>query len=264
MQLSKLDANLISACNAGDLDEVNKLIEKGANPDCIEPDTGYSCIAIAIEYGYVELVRVLMAKIKNINSFASKSYTPLMLAVERDRFEIVKSIVAAGADLEIKSEYDETVLFLACRENRYDIALYLIEQGADVNVIETDLGKSLLHVCYESKLISCLLANGVDPNSYSYSGETPIVAMIYNIVTNYDNVDFKSLEILAEKTDLNFIPSSLEDYCSVLDLVDDFKESYGFKDLYPKIREVLLKFGAKPISEIISEDEFDARLDGNN
>lgn len=91
------------ACKKGDLNEVQELIERGANPN--ESDFGgFTCLHEAALAGHTDIVEYLIEQGANVNKQALEfgDYeTPLMDAAENKHVETVKMLLKHGADPDI-------------------------------------------------------------------------------------------------------------------------------------------------------------------
>lgn len=95
-----LNEDLIDAAENGNLDEVRKALEKGAD----------------------------------VNAKDKYSNTALMKAAVKGHSDIVELLIEEGADTDAKDVFDETALFNAVLKGHFHIVKLLIENGADVNV----------------------------------------------------------------------------------------------------------------------------------
>mmetsp|Transcript_8410 Transcript_8410/g.10241 ORF Transcript_8410/g.10241 Transcript_8410/m.10241 type:complete len:1255 (+) Transcript_8410:91-3855(+) len=88
------------ACKKGNLDDVKKLIDRGASPN--ERDfCGFTCLHEAALEGHIDIVKLLIEKGADVNKQALKAgdlETPLIDAAENKHFETVKVLLENGAD----------------------------------------------------------------------------------------------------------------------------------------------------------------------
>lgn len=129
------NAKLLKAAECGDIVEVKRCIENGANVEC-ENLLGFTALLWASERGYTEVVEYLITN-HNANIEARiKIYkeTPLMRAALIGNFDVVKCLLQHKADINAKSRYNETALMLASSIGHKDIVECLIEYNADVNI----------------------------------------------------------------------------------------------------------------------------------
>ena len=172
--------------------EILKLLDDGADvhepefplSDCNE---GYTPILKASEAGAVEVVQALIEKGANIEDKLISGYTnatSLSLAVRYNRLELVKILVKNGANLESRCTMGDTPLHLACMNNRPEIAEILIKNGAELNSHPLCWGHRLspLHLTIWSsaslEIIKLLIQHGADLEKQSALGETPLLYML--------------------------------------------------------------------------------------
>ena len=103
-----LDADLIKAAFSGELQEVKRLLEKGANVNA-KRDNGITALMGASIEGHQEVVELLLAKEADVDAKVyffghTSGATACDLASEKGHKEIVKLLVRAGAFHEEKAE----------------------------------------------------------------------------------------------------------------------------------------------------------------
>ena len=96
----ELDKALCDACYDGNMEEVERLLEKGASAKASH-DGGWTALHSAAGHGNLEMVSLL---------------------------------VEDGADLNAKNYKNETALHCACYCGSDDVAIYLVEMGANPKV----------------------------------------------------------------------------------------------------------------------------------
>lgn len=110
------------ACKRGDLNEVLKYLERGADPN--ESDfCGFTCLHEAALEGHLEVVNVLLEKGAAVNKQSSEVgdlETPLMDAAENKHIDIVKTLLEHGADPRIFNINGFTALTKICNEHEKD------------------------------------------------------------------------------------------------------------------------------------------------
>ncbi|KIW70090.1 hypothetical protein PV04_02396 [Phialophora macrospora] len=149
-------------------DLVCHLLERGARPEVPSDDKGRTCIRIAVDCGFTELVKLLIEHCARANVLLPGDFvdafmfachtrdvpltqlliedgvilsaplingrTPLHYACRRGVVEIVKVLVDAGADINARSGIELlTPLQEVCRSGEIEIVKVLVEAGADVN-----------------------------------------------------------------------------------------------------------------------------------
>ena len=132
------NAKLLKAAECGDIMEVKRCVENGANVEC-ENSLGFTALLWASERGHTEVVEYLITN-HNANIEARiKIYgeTPLMRAAFVGNLGVVKCLLQHKADVNAKSNRNETALMLASSVGHKDIVECLIEYNADVTIRNT-------------------------------------------------------------------------------------------------------------------------------
>ena len=133
------EENLFQACDAGNFDEVQTLLNK------------------------FFLVR------PNINAQAPDGYRPLVWALRKGHKNIVQLLIESGADIDAKDKYGQTDLYKALQVGQTEIAKQLIEVGADAKA-EDKFGNTALHIASDAENVKLLIANGADVNAIDEHG----------------------------------------------------------------------------------------------
>ena len=150
------------------LDIIQLLIEKGANPN---EETKLTCerpLDIAIKRNQEQLVRFLLSKDVTIDynmtlmSVGSMGGMPLNFAVELNEINIVQLLLDRGASLESTNIIGDTPLHTAASKGNLDMVTLLVRRGAKINAINkcglTPLAWAWVHNHKQVELY--LLANG--------------------------------------------------------------------------------------------------------
>ena len=126
--------------------------------------------------------------------------TALMYVCEFGFVEIVKILVDAGANLNLQNKEDNTALMIACYKNS-ECALELIRNGANLN-LQNQHGKTALIIACENKLESVvdeLIKFGADVNLLDKQGVSALIAaswsrsknIINNLIDHGANIDIQ-------------------------------------------------------------------------
>jgi len=140
------DQSLIDAARAGDLDQVNSLLQEDSVNINNQDDQGKTAVNLAAEYGHNE---------------------------------VVKALVEHNADLNVQDRYGLTGVSWAVDEYHYDTFTTLLESGAAVDLRGND-GRTALHraACLgqlKEKMLGDLLSLGANVNNVNDNGETPLM-----------------------------------------------------------------------------------------
>ncbi len=142
-----------------------------------------------------DLIKPLLAKGAEINSFFLDGTTLLTSAVEQNKLQIVKELLQNGADINMPDHLSKTPLILAAQKGNYDMVKLLLDNGAKVDLQE-DWGFTALMRTNNEKIVKLLLDNGADPNHQEDGGWTKLM-YIANAGYKADEEKTKALVDLA-------------------------------------------------------------------
>ncbi|KAF0144365.1 MAG: polysaccharide deacetylase [Nitrospirae bacterium] len=125
---------LINAVERGDIDEVKKLLETGADPNA---SADMSPLNIAASRGDINMVRILLDKGANLHAGV---FPPIRFAVKGSNYEVVKLLLDKGADPNSSGTfgcgYEQLLVEAAGMIGKGSIKIVdlLIERGANFDV----------------------------------------------------------------------------------------------------------------------------------
>ena len=139
----QLSIRLINAAGEGNIAEVDELIIKGANTNCVDY-CGNTPLIWAIGLGHTEIVKLLLDNGANVNQANIWGGTALIQAAIQDRTEIVKLLLAKDANVNQASNNNKnTPLIFAAHNGHTDIVDMLLTKGANVNHISKRVNTAL-------------------------------------------------------------------------------------------------------------------------
>ena len=180
-----LNKKLLKAARSGDIEQVKKCIERGANIEANDPNYGeakdhhaYGKTALmhAAEKGHLSIAKLLIERGANVNA-KNTSYggTALAGAAFMGHIKIVKLLIDNGADFR-----DHDTLVDAVKQGHMETVKLLIEKGADVNA-KGRSGCALYWAAFEDhfmdniEMVKFLIEHGADVNAKREScNETPL------------------------------------------------------------------------------------------
>ena len=127
-----IDRALYEAANAGELDEVEQLVQAGANPSATVHGDGNPLIG-ATRSGRLDIAIYLLDQGADPNGIVAGDGSPLISAAQRGRLDQVRLLVERGADVNLAVEGDENPLMNAAEGGYLEIVEYLVSKGADVH-----------------------------------------------------------------------------------------------------------------------------------
>jgi hypothetical protein len=156
ISMSTTNEQLFKALSHGKHDEVERLVEAGADVNC-KDKYGFTPLHRASEKDDMKAVRFFFDNGADVHCKSKHGDTPLHLAAAHGRTEIVLSLAWNGADVDRKNKYGDTPLHDASQNGSIDAAFVLIDHGADFS-IKNDDGKTALDVA-KSKGVSSKLSH---------------------------------------------------------------------------------------------------------
>jgi len=128
------DGPIIDATKRGDIEEVQALIQQGADVNEAYGD-GMTALHWAAERGDLRVAEVLIAAGASVEAGTRIGhYTPLHIAAKAGRPEVVAALIEAGVDVNVATTNSgATPLHLAASAGSADVIRLLVQHGADVN-----------------------------------------------------------------------------------------------------------------------------------
>jgi len=145
-----LETVLVGSARQGDYRQVKNLLDKGitVNSGSIEyirkkyidnkwttfnekDYTGVTALMEASEYGYIEIVKLLLTANADLNAKDTYGFTALHKAIGGQQNTIVKLLIEAGADINATDNENWTPLTWCAVVKNHEAAKLLIKQGAD-------------------------------------------------------------------------------------------------------------------------------------
>lgn len=141
MESSQSGDRLRAAARDGDQLSVRRLIREGTPVD--EPDEhGHTALSLAVLFGHVETMSVLIDAGADVNARDGSGLTILMLAAAFPRPGVVQLLVNGGADVNAIAADGRTALLNAIwsAESTADVVTILVDAGADVSAADENYG----------------------------------------------------------------------------------------------------------------------------
>ena len=110
---------------------------------------GATALWCAAGAGHLEVVRLLVTHLANVNHTTVTNSTPLRAACFDGRLDIVRYLVDHNANIGIANKYDNTCLMIAAYKGHTDVVQFLLAKGADPNA-KAHCGATALHFAAEA------------------------------------------------------------------------------------------------------------------
>jgi ankyrin repeat protein len=127
-----LDKALYEAAEDGDISEINRLIDLGANVNCVIEGDGSPLIGAA-KKGRLAAVRLLLDRGADPNMAVSRDGNPLIMAAREGQADVVTLLLDRGARIDELVPRDENALIQASGSGQVAVVKLLVSRGADVN-----------------------------------------------------------------------------------------------------------------------------------
>ena len=161
----------------GDIELVKRGLNSGALVDSKEGTKGSTPLMFAAQFGYEDIVRLLVDKGADVNAKNNSSLTPLMSAAYGGQIENVRFLVEKGADVNAKNNDSWTPLVCAAWRGDEEIIRFLVEKGADVNAKYESPRSPLTFAALkgQKEIVRFLVEMGADVNIKHKHSETPLM-----------------------------------------------------------------------------------------
>ncbi|XP_067661926.1 ankyrin repeat domain-containing protein 50-like [Haliotis asinina] len=125
---------VMTAAESGQKEVVELLVERGANLSLV-CDRGRNILHLACSRGHMEVVKYILSQnIVDINSRVGSKKTSAMIAGEYGYKDVVELLVDNGADLSLVCDNGINILHLACSKGCLEVVRYVISQDiVDIN-----------------------------------------------------------------------------------------------------------------------------------
>jgi ankyrin repeat protein len=120
----------------------------------------------AVEQGEIEKIEKLLDKGANPNVQDIFGSTPLRIAARCDNPEVVELLLKRGADPNVPDIFGSTPLHIAAECDNPEVVELLLKRGADPNIPDDD-GQTALHKAAGEKVVQLLVGFKTDTESVS-------------------------------------------------------------------------------------------------
>ncbi len=140
------NAKLLEAVKANNLPGVEQLIKEGAKVEVTRSFGGESTLGVAVENGFKDIARVLLAAGANPNQEINYHYTtPFLLAAKKGDLELVEMLLDAKANINTVGERGNSALNIAASTSNKPLVDLLLARGAKVDVFNRDGWSALFY-----------------------------------------------------------------------------------------------------------------------
>ncbi|XP_061186671.1 26S proteasome non-ATPase regulatory subunit 10-like [Saccostrea echinata] len=180
--VSKSGTPLIYAAKMGLIPVIEKLINLGANVNCLDKDKR-TVLHHACQRGPKEIIQVLIKAGCDMYKANSDGDLPIHVAATSGHTESMEELLKAGMDINALNTITEhTSLELSVCYEQVHMVEFLLERKAKLEIpMRKTMAESALHQASQMgnvALIETLLKYGADINKMNTSGETPFITAV--------------------------------------------------------------------------------------
>jgi ankyrin repeat protein len=248
---AKVDKDLGAAVESGNLRDLTKALEQGANPNATfrTSDGELTALMIASIINFTEGARRLIAKGAKVNATTKRKETALHFAAIHGAANVAEVLLESGANPNAADKDKVTPLIAASGGTlagpapplrAINAVSVLLNAGAPINTTDAS-GQTALHIAVghgRADLAEFLISQGADINKADKNGETPLI-----LASNLDHSECVSLLLKAGAK----VAAKNKNSRTAIDLTSD-----------KRIQKMLASRGAKPAQtqpEVAEEDE---------
>lgn len=171
-----LNSELLEACKCGNLRDVWRLIEKGADVNSAK-EYEYSKttqLSMAAEHSRVEVMKYLISVGALINTTEERIKSALIHAAKEGQDDAVMFLINAGANMQTKDIYGATALHWASDGDHAQSTKILLDANALIDDEDDEGNTPLTNAASVNSVraISILLEYGANENHVNKSGRT--------------------------------------------------------------------------------------------
>lgn len=154
--------DLLNAATRDDTAAVQALLSKGANVNARDASNGKTALFVASDYGYRDVVQILLDQKASVNVKTNLGATALMAAAFKGHDDVVKLLIERHADVNAKNGSGVTALMGAAFKGDRDVVKMLLDKGANVNA-RADNGSTALTLTKDASIKAQLMQAGAKP-----------------------------------------------------------------------------------------------------
>jgi ankyrin repeat protein len=137
---------LMMATEAGNQENIEFLINKGAEIHALTEGNQWDALEVACYHGHLEITFFLLENGAKINGHEDDGPVPLVLASQEGKTDAAKILLDRGANVNAFSIDGDCLIIAACKKGRVDVVQLLIDRGADLTVLDRVAHWNLLSI----------------------------------------------------------------------------------------------------------------------
>ncbi len=169
---NQMSDHLIAAMERNDVATVRRLIEAGEDANGIDLEFEMSPLQWAVQYGHVDLVRVMLDRGADIEQWATEGESPLMFAASAGDHTMVQLLLERGADATYRTDKGWDAVDFAAMHGHEGLAALLREEQC----------RHLRWAVREGELavVRDLLDHGADVEERYDEGQSPLMVAAFH------------------------------------------------------------------------------------
>lgn len=176
------DLFVLEAVKAGKQVKVRNILSNGSYKDKDYRDSaGRTALHWASEYGYLNIINLLLDSSWDVNLQDAKGQTPLHIACDHHNEVVSNCLISAGCDITIRDVTGNTPLHRAVHANLEGIVSRLCDLGADVHAINNNCW-TVLHEAIRvgnRYVVRKIITMGADVNAITEYRATPFSTALF-------------------------------------------------------------------------------------
>ena len=172
----KGDSNLFcSAAGQGNKEIVDFLLENGVDIDCVEKDRS-TPLKVAIINWRGDMVSYLVNKGARIDIRDDIGMNAICWAAYQGWVQLVEVLLKKGANIEDKNKFGDTLLKIASDNNKVEVVEFLLKKGANIEAKNNQGDTALIGASYwgHKEVVKVLLESGADVYQENKCGNTAL------------------------------------------------------------------------------------------
>jgi|GEM_PF-5745569 len=141
----RLNTLLLEAAKKGDVVEIKRLLDEGAEIDAMD-ELGRTPLILATSFEHYEAMKALLARFANANARSDNGDTALMLAAQYGFVEAISLLVQYGeADMNLLDANWDTAEAIAISLGQIDVIDEIARVNAEMNKLTDEMAEMNLH-----------------------------------------------------------------------------------------------------------------------
>lgn len=200
-----LDNNLMVAASRGYVEQIEKLIARGADVNA-ETAEGATPLVFAVFNDQAESVKKLLEYDPEIDKLTAADETPLIISVKNRNPEIAEILIRGGAEIDLPNSKGVAPIHYSALNGDLEMTDLLVYYGCDINLKSADGTSPLMASIWagHQDVSDYLIRNGANLEARDRNGFTPLLIAAQNGDTLLINLVLKQGVDLYEKNNFNY------------------------------------------------------------